>query len=498
MSSRSTGALTVLCAIALSGAACVPQEPSAPPDGSGPPITPADPVRPTNVLLIVVDDLNTSAVSAYGNPAVDTPRIDALAAQGVRFTHAYSQYPVCGPSRASMLTGYYPHGSGAFGYVSGREYIGYDRQMWPELFADEGWYTARVSKVFHMGVPDDILLGASGADDPTSWVQRFNSQGAEWQTPGEGELVQGNPTGTAPIANGNVMTIVKADGPDAIHPDARTTATAIELMFLHRNEPFFLAVGYVRPHVPFVAPRSHFDAYPHESIALPPVVPGDWNDIPAAGINYVTSAGAQMSPEQEQKAIAGYYASVSFVDEQVGRLLDAVDVLGLADDTLVIFTSDHGFHLGEHGFWMKKGLHEESVRVPLVVRGPGIAPGESDSMVELVDLYPTTAEVMGLRVPDHLQGRSFLRTLRDPDEPHRADAFAVTDDGTSYLLRDPEWAYMQYREDGSGGVELYDMVNDPGQFTNLAGLAEHAEIEANLRDRLLLRLQEATESDLNE
>ncbi|HLR32952.1 MAG TPA: sulfatase, partial [Fodinibius sp.] len=306
-----------------------------------------------NVLFIISDDLTTTAMSSYGNKLNTTPNIDRLASEGVRFTRAYSQYPVCGPSRASLMFGYYPNATTTYGYVSGRENVGAERKSWSQLFKDNGYYTARVSKIYHMGVPGDIEKGSNGTDDPASWSERFNSPGPEWKAEGEAELVQNNPYGNKPRQGGNVMTVVKADGGDAVHSDGKTAAKASELIREHKDEPFFLAVGFVRPHVPFVAPKEYFDPYPYRQMVLPPKVQNDWDDIPPNGINYVTSVNARMSVEQEKKAVAGYYASVSYMDAQVGKVLQTLEEEGLEDDTIVIFTSDHGFHLGEHRFWMK-------------------------------------------------------------------------------------------------------------------------------------------------
>ncbi|MCB0472224.1 MAG: sulfatase-like hydrolase/transferase, partial [Flavobacteriaceae bacterium] len=227
------------------------------------------PKKDYNVLFIISDDLTTTAVSSYENKACKTPNIDQLASEGVRYTRAYCQYPVCGPSRASFLSGYYPHATTTFGYVSGRKNIGDQRQTWPQLFKDNGYFTARVSKIFHMGVPIDIEKGGDGADDPVSWNEKYNSQAAEWQTEGEAELVQGNPEGSIQRKGGNVMTIVKAVGDDLVHADGKTAQKASELLRKHKNERFFLAVGMVRPHVPFVAPESYFKPYPYTAVGLP-------------------------------------------------------------------------------------------------------------------------------------------------------------------------------------------------------------------------------------
>ena len=363
-----------------------------------------EPKKP-NVLFIIADDLTATAVSCYENKASKTPHIDALASQGAKYNKAYCQYPVCGPSRASLLSGYYPNATTTYGYVSGRENIGPNRKTLPQLFKDNGYYTARVSKIYHMGVPIDIETGSNGTDDEASWTERFNSKGPEWQADGDAELVQGNPDGSIERKGGNVMTIVKANGDDLVHSDGKTAEKASELIRTHKNEPFFIAVGFVRPHVPFVAPKSYFEPYPYQEAVMPEQVKDDWNDIPKRGINYVNSVKHQMTPKQEKKAIAAYYASVAYMDAQVGKVLKTLKEEDLEDDTIVIFTSDHGFHLGEHQFWMKVSLHEESARVPLIIKVPGKKPIVCDSFTELIDLYPTIAELAGLKTSAYLQGK---------------------------------------------------------------------------------------------
>ncbi len=456
----------------------------------------AQETKKPNILFIIADDLTTTAVSAYGNLACKTPNIDKLASEGIRYSRTYCQYPVCGPSRASFMSGYYPSATTTYGYVSGRKNIGPDKKMWSQLFKDNGYYTARVSKIFHMGVPIDIENGSNGKDDEASWDERFNSKGPEWRAPGEGELVQGNPDGTLPIKGGNVMTIVKADGDDLIHSDGKTAEKAIELIRKHKNEPFFLAVGFVRPHVPFVAPKDYFDPYPYNSAKLPERVEGDWDDIPKRGINYVTSANGQMNTEQEKKAIAAYYASVSYMDAQVGKVLTTLKDEGLDDNTIVIFTSDHGFHLGEHRFWMKVSLHEESVKVPLIIKVPGKKPAICNSFTELIDLYPTISELAGLEFSKNIQGKSLVKTLDDPIQKVRDMAFSVSQGGKSFLLRNEDWAYIQYDEDADAGIELFNMKKDPKQFTNLAQLPEFAPVVAMFKEKLKEKLKQVRVNDL--
>jgi len=453
-------------------------------------------LKTPNVLFIISDDLTATAVSSFDGTVCKTPNIDKLASEGVRFTQTYCQYPVCGPSRASMMFGYYPHATKTFGYVSGRKNVGPDRKSLPQLFKENGYYTARVSKIYHMGVPIDIEKGSNGTDDEVSWTERFNSQGPEWTAIGEAELVQGNPDGSIERKGGNVMTIVKADGDDLVHSDGKTAKKACELIREHKDEPFFLAVGFVRPHVPFVAPKKYFEDYPFEDIVMPDVIEGDWDDIPKRGINYVTSVNGQMDEEDEKKAVAAYYASVAYMDVQVGKVLNTLKVEGLEDKTIVVFTSDHGFHLGEHSFWMKVSLHEESVKVPLVIKVPGRKPAVSSSFTELLDLYPTLSELAGLEYSEHLQGLSLVSTLKNPEVKVRDMAFSVSQGGRTFLIRTDQYAFIQYDEDAGSGMELFDMEKDPKQYTNLVSNPDYADIVIDFQKKLKEKLSEVRNNDL--
>ena len=448
-----------------------------------------------NILFIISDDLTATALSSYENKACFTPNIDKLASEGVLYTSAYCQFPVCGPSRASLMFGYYPHATKTFGYTSGRENVG-DRKSWPQLFMDNGYKSMRVSKIYHMGVPIHITQGSNGEDDSLSWNERYNSKGLEYLSPGEGELVQNNPDGTKPVKDGNVMTIVKSEGGDLAQPDGKTASKAIQLIKDNKDKPFFLAVGFVRPHVPFVAPKKYFEPYPWKRMAFPISYNDDWTDMPKRAINYVTSVNAKMNPTQEKKAIAAYYASVSYMDAQVGRVLNTLKEEGLEDNTIVIFTSDHGFHLAEHRFWMKVSLKDESVRVPLIIKVPGKKPAVCNSFVELLDLYPTISELAGLTPSKHIQGKSIVKTIDNPEFEVRDMIFTVTQGGHSFLLRNREWAFMSYNEDGSLGYELFDMQKDPHQMTNLAERPEYSDTLNHFKELLVLKLKEVRNNDI--
>jgi iduronate 2-sulfatase len=449
-----------------------------------------------NVLFIIADDLTATALSCYGNATCRTPNIDRLAARGTRFTRAFCNATYCGPSRASMLSGYYPHATGVLGYTSPRPAIG-GRATWPQHFKDSGYYTARVSKIYHMGVPGGIEEGGDGADDPASWTERFNSPGPEWKAPGAGETLEGNPDGKKPVVGGNTFVVVEADGDDLVHSDGKTAAKAVELIREHAGKPFFLAVGFVRPHVPFVAPRKYFEPFlPYDKLMLPPKVAGDWDDIPPAGINYKTSVNMKMDVRRQKKAVGGYYASVAYMDAQVGKVLDALERSGQAGNTIVVFTSDHGYHLGEHDFWAKVSLHDESAKVPLIVHVPGKRPSVCHSLVELIDLYPTVAGLCGLEVPARLQGKDLSRMFYDPSYQVRDSAFCVAPSSRGFLLREDRWAFIQYAEDASKGIELFDVSNDPGQYTNLAGKPEFAPVVEGFRAKLAARRAEVQDNDL--
>jgi iduronate 2-sulfatase len=452
-------------------------------------------IEQPNVLFIISDDLTATALSCYGNKVCQTPNIDRLASQGTRFTKAYCQGTYCGPSRASFMSGYYPHAIKMLGYGSPRPAIG-ERATWAQHFKNNGYYTARVSKIFHMGVPGGIEKGSDGADDPASWTERFNSAGPEWKALGDGETLENNADGRKPgPVGGNTFVVVEADGNDLVHSDGKTAAKAVELIKQHKDKPFFLGVGFVRPHVPFVAPRKDYAGFlPYSKMQLPPKLKDDWADIPKAGINYKTSKNMKMDVRRQKKAVGGYYASVAFMDRMVGQVLDGLKEAGLDEKTIVIFTSDHGYHLGEHDFWAKVSLHDESAAVPLIIRMPGKKPAVCHSLVELLDLYPSLSNLCGLKVPERLQGKDISKMMTDPTKEVRSAAFSVN--GKGFLLREEDWAYIAYGKDGQGDEELFDMKQDPKQFTNLAKDPKHAQIIARFQKQMATKLREVRTNDL--
>ena len=335
-----------------------------------------------NVLLIVSDGLKASVLGCYGNQVCATPNIDRLASEGMVFERAYCQGTVCGPSRTSFMHSRY---RGDAELNLGKHLI------------DNGFYSARVGKIYHMRVPGDIIEGADGNDVPSTWVEKFNSKGLEAHTPGNYACLNLNIFTTelegresTKMAN-RMFVSVDYEGDGSEQPDHRATGKTVELLRQHKDGPFFLAAGFVRPHYPSVAPVQYFEPYPIEQMELPEAVEGDLDDIPAAGVSKRTSEenGIAKWSANQKRMWAAYHATVTFMDEQVGRLLDELDALSLRDSTAVVFASDHGYHLGEHTFWQKSNLHEEVTRVPLIVSAPGFEPGRSKSIVELVDIYPT-------------------------------------------------------------------------------------------------------------
>ena len=451
-----------------------------------------EPTRPYNVLFIVSDDLTSTALGCYGNNICQTPNIDQLASEGTLFTRAYCQATTCGPSRASFMFGYYPYATKATGYTSGRKEVGPDKDSWAQHFRKNGYHSARISKVFHMGVPTDIAPGKDGADDPASWDEAFNSPGPESKAPGAGETLQNNPDGLKKgAAGGNRFSVVEADGDDLVHSDGKTAAKAVELIHRYKglNKPFFLAVGFVRPHVPLVAPRKYFAPYRADKMVLPPKVPGDWDDIPRTPGNRRTSQNLQMNIEQQKKLVRAYYASVSYMDALTGNLIRALEESGQRKNTIIIFTSDHGYHLGEHDLWSKVSVHEESARVPLIVSMPGKKPALCKSFVELLDLYPTVSSLCRLKVPANLQGHDISAMLDDPRVKVRD---AILCSGKGRLYREDRWALLDYGKRG----ELYDMLNDPKQYNNLFEKPGYEQILANLKAKLKMKLEEVAEHDL--
>ena len=430
-----------------------------------------------NVLFLISDDLKASVLGCYGDKVAKTPNIDKLASNAMVFERAYCQGLACAPSRTSFMHSRY-HGA------KGRVNLG-------QHFKDNGFYSARVGKIYHMRVPGDIIAGTDGLDLPSSWTEKFNSAGQEAHTPGDYACLNLNIFTTKLEGRQStrmphrMFVSVSYEGDGSDQPDHKTARKTIELLRKHKDKPFFLAAGFVRPHYPMVQPKQYFDPYPWEKMVLPKSVPSDLEDMPKLALTKSRSElnGIAKFPDNQKRMWAAYYASVTFMDEQVGRILDELDRLGLREKTAIVFTSDHGYHLGEHTFWQKSNLHEEVTRVPLVISLPGLKPGRSKSLVELVDLFPTLSRLAGLQAPKGLHGTSLLPILRDPAARVKESALSIHGSGTS--MRTANWTYTRYKD---GSEELYDMENDPGQFTNRARDTESAKTLAGQRKAFEKRL----------
>lgn len=451
----------------------------------------------TNVVFIIADDLSAEALACYGNSQCRTPAIDRLAEQGLRFERAYSQFPVCGPSRAALMSGMYPQAIGVVGNGSSRQFTNNlgDRPSFSQHFKNHDYYTARVSKIYHMRVPGDITAGVDGPDHHASWTERFNCQAPEWMSQGQHahlshERLSRDPEKHYGLGFGTAFYVVKGNTNGAEQADDQAAEKAIEILGEVKDKPFFLAVGFVRPHVPLVAPAEFYEPYPPTEMKLPARWSDDWSDIPKAGISHNSQRiGFAGNSAKQQEVLAAYYASVAYMDYQVGRILDALDELDLRKNTIVVFTSDHGYHLGEHDFWQKMSLHEESARIPLVISVPGKNPAVTESLSEQIDLFPTLSELCELTVPEHCQGVSLAPLFDDPNQVVRTEAYCMH--GKGHLLRTNRWAYIEYRD---GTQELYDMLQDPKQFTNLAATGEHQETVQSLKQQLQAKLSEINSS----
>lgn len=450
-------------------------------------LTAAEPRKP-NVLFLICDDLNCD-LGCYGHSLVKSPNIDRLARRGVRFRYAYCQYPLCGPSRASFMTGLYPDQTlvrrNAI-YI--REHIP-NVQTMAQMFRRNGYFSTRVGKIFHYNVPKHI--GTSGHDDPYSWDETFNPRGRDVDD--EDKIFS-----LRPGSFGGTLSWLAADGTDAEQTDGIAATHAVRLLRKRAQDkrPFFLAVGLYRPHTPYVAPKKYFAMYPREKLTVPRIPKGYRDSLPGPARASIMRKKNQVDlpDDLSRKAIQAYYASITFADAQLGRILDALESTGLDKNTIVVFTSDHGYHMGEHGHWQKTTLFENATRVPLIIAGPGTrAAGKVTSTpAEMVDFYPTLAELAGLTPPKYLSGVSLVPVLKDPEATPRTSAFSQYANG--YSLRTPRYRYTEWGSEAAQGAELYDHETDPAEMTNLAGRPEHATLVKKLATQLRARIAEAAKA----
>jgi iduronate 2-sulfatase len=438
-----------------------------------------------NVLFIICDDLNCD-LGCYGDKQVQCPNIDRLAARGVKFDRAYCQYPLCGPSRASFMTGLYPDQTRIQqNEISLRETLPNVVSM-SQHFMNSGYDATRIGKIYHYNVP--LHIGTGGHDDPFSWDRTINPEGHDTE-------IHDKIFSLTPGQFGGTLSWYADDTSDEEQTDGIAATEADEMLarYAKSDKPFFLAVGLYRPHTPYVSPKSYFEKYPLDSIEVPTIPEGYFDTLPKPAVQTLQDKRDQLnlSTELAKQTIQAYHASISFADAQIGRVLDSLDRHGFAENTIIVFTSDHGYHMGQHGHWQKRTLFENGTRVPFIMAGPGIAKNQSAvSLAEMVDFYPTLCSLAGLPIPDFVSGMDLSPALGDPTQMTRQDA--LTQHATGYALRTDRYRMVQWGEDGADGFELYDHQNDPAEMKNLADDPKYSEVMESLRDRMKQRIQSAT------
>jgi iduronate 2-sulfatase len=425
----------------------------------------ASPTRP-NVLFIISDDLRPE-LSCYGS-SVDTPNLDRLAARGVRFANAWAQYPLCNPSRTSMLTGRHPTTTGALTNRIHFRHSYPDMVTLPQLFKNAGYDSLRLGKAFH-----------DSADDPSSWTQVIKQA---FINP-----LAGKPY-TMDVHRVHSDRIVVLEGDGEAHEDYMVASDTIVKLreYAASRKPFFISCGFRKPHSPLEAPGKWFDTIPVESISLPPDFKPESDptpEFPAAALsrNGDLFIGRRATEAQAREMIQAYQASVKWVDWNAGRVLDALRELGLDKNTIVVFWGDHGFHLGEKGKWSKhNSLFNVGLHVPLIVAGPGVSEGGvSPRVVQSLDIFPTLAELCSLAAPDGLEGRSLVPLLQSPSAQWAHPAYAVTyrEGKLHRAVRDERYLYAEF-DSGREGAMLIDLKNDPRELMNCIERVEH---QAELR-----------------
>ena len=459
----------------------------------------AQPKRPLNVLLLVSDDCR-AVHGCYGGPT-KTPNIDRLAARGLRFDRAYCQYPLCNPSRASFLTGMRPDSTKVYeNQTQFRQNIP-NIVAFPQLFKNHGYFVARVGKLYHYGVPKQI--GTDGLDDPVSWERVVNPRGRDCDDEDKIYSIIAGEKARTTVGSGNyggTLSWLAAEGTDIEQTDGKIALEACRLLRENKDKPFFLAVGFFRPHTPYVSPKKYFGGYPREQLTLASLPPGDREGKPAAALT-IFPPNYGMDETLQRTVVQAYYASVSFMDTQFGVVLAELERLKLDENTVVVFLSDHGYHLGEHGQWQKMTVFEESARVPLIIAAPGMkAVGQTTPrLAELVDVYPTVADLCGLPAPKELEGTSLRPLLDDPRRAWKQGAFTQVmhrakggradakkpraDTAVGRSVRTERYRYTEWA-DGKHGVELYDHQADPRELRNLADDPQSAAVVAQMKTLL--------------
>lgn len=460
---------------------------------------PAEPPKNVNVLFVAVDDLRPIG-GCYGDRVVKTPNLDRLAARGVVFNRAYCQQAVCSPSRSSLLTGRRPDTTKVYDLVTHFRTALPDVVALPQHFKTNGYTTRAVGKIYHPGY-----------DDPKSWSAPSESGKAPNYGP-EGQALlkklreEARKAGKDLTKRENQPRGLATEAPDVKDTeltDGATASRAIELLDELKGGPFFLAVGFLKPHLPFVAPKKYWDLYKSKDIRLADNPNAPMYAPPYAGHNSgelrrydpMPKDNKPFTEEQAKRLVHGYYAAVSYMDAQLGRVLDELERLKLADRTVVVLWGDHGWQLGEHGLWCKHCNYETSARAPLLVAAPGrkAAGKKCDALVEFVDVYPTLAELCGLPLPDGLEGVSVAPLLDDPARTWKTAAFSQyprqipgQGRGMGHAIRTDRYRLVEWAVPGKDfrEYELYDHQADPGENVNLAKKAEHAELVQKLAKQL--------------
>lgn len=463
-------------------------------------------VRPKNVLFIVCDDLNTH-VQPSGYSPITTPTLSSLAAESLTFTHAFCQYPVCGPSRASMLSGLYPQSSGVLNNTDDIRQQRPGTVTLPQHFKQNGYWTGCVGKVFHSPrhehgnvawnefhrfVNDELPVVTEArlafeADNGSVEEPKNRRRWREIQKQVAAKLDAQTPPGYGPSGL-----------QDEQHKDGKNARQVAKWL---RDEsfgdkPFFIACGIQKPHVPFLAPQKYFDMYPAEKIEYTADRKNLWDSLPKSALSKRYEAfGFELGVENDalrREYMQAYHACISFIDAQLSLVISALKDSGHWDDTIIVFTSDHGYHLGDHFLWGKVTLFDIGAKVPFLIRVPGATQGgtRSQAMVELIDVYPTLSDLAGLPSPAHLQGRSLRPLLAHPERMgQKKFAYSVVSRGQKlgYAIRNQRWRYAKWPD----GEELYNLTLDPEEKSNLAGKQQLAERLQQMREILAARQVEA-------
>jgi uncharacterized sulfatase len=467
----------------------------------------ADTSARPNVLFIIVDDLTTT-LSCYGDRDARTPHMDALAARGVRFDRAYTQFSLCNPTRAAFLTGCYPERTQVYDLTASFRKALPDAVTLPQLFKNAGYSAGRVGKVFHVSddawTKLDAQIGAPLAKDQTILDEAKLAQASEGDLsdpPHEIKRTKKNGRGQESEETTKDYNCCYAPSkrPASDFTDYQIADEAIATLESFRDKPFFLAVGFIRPHTPYVAPQAFFDLLDPLKLAMPAFYqPGGESlaEIPNAALRPNNNVFKYQAPsaKESREARRAYLATTAFADSQVGRLLAKLAELKLDTNTIVVLTGDHGYQLGEHGLWAKQTLFEEGTHVPLIVAGPGVKPGVCAGLVEQIDIYPTLAGLAGLPSPRQVQGRTLQPLLADPSSPGKTAVFSTMVSTHTKLvghsIRTERYRYIEWDE-GRGGRQLYDHASDPHELNNLAGQPAQAPLAADLKSQLSNHLKES-------